>query len=199
MRRYLFIILLLFVSGSGCESGPRISPFGEETVILAFGDSLTYGTGAPASQSYPEALASLIERPVINAGLPGEVTSAGRERLPGQLAKHRPTLVILCHGGNDFLRRLDPEATARNLRAMIELSRASGADVLLIGVPKLGFGLEVPAFYPALAKDFALPYQGEILIELLGDHSMKSDPIHPNADGYRLLAEAIHNSLRRSF
>ena len=105
MHRNIFVIFTLFiyiVLFAGCDSGPKIAPLGQDAVVLAFGDSLTYGTGAPAGQSYPDALADLLGKPVVNVGIPGEVSSAGLKRLPGMLDKHNPTLVILCHGGNDF-------------------------------------------------------------------------------------------------
>ncbi len=201
MHRNIFVIFTLFiyiVLFAGCDSGPKIASLGQDTVVLAFGDSLTYGTGAPAGQSYPDVLADLLGKPVVNVGIPGEVSSAGLKRLPGMLDKHNPTLVILCHGGNDFLRRLDREGTIRNLKAMVELIRAHGADVLLIGVPKLGFGLDVPIFYATIAEEQDILYEGEILIDLLGDNSMKSDYIHPNATGYRLMAEAIYEDINKA-
>lgn len=194
MRRNIFLNCALFffvVLFAGCDSRPRISPLGQDAVVLAFGDSLTHGTGAPAGQSYPDILAALLGKPVVNVGIPGEVSSAGLKRLPGILDEYNPTLVILCHGGNDFLRRLDQEGTMRNLKAMVEMIRAHGADVVLVGVPKLGFGLAVPPFYETTAREYGIPFEGEILADLLSDNTMKSDTIHPNASGYRLMAEAI--------
>ena len=195
MHRNFFVNFLLFfftLLFAGCDSGPKITLLGPEAQVLAFGDSLTYGTGAPAEQSYPEVLTRLLGRTVVNAGVPGEVSAAGLKRLPEMLDRHQPSLVILCHGGNDFLRRIDQETTTRNLKAMIEMIQAQGSDVLLVGVPKLGFGLGVPKFYAAIAEEKNIPYEGEILLDLLGDNSMKSDAIHPNATGYRLMAEALH-------
>ncbi len=190
---FVFVMLL-----SGCDSGPHIAPLGQEAAVLAFGDSLTHGTGAPAGQSYPDILAGLLGKPVINSGVAGEVSAAGLQRLPEILDRYNPALVILCHGGNDFLRRLDLEATKRNLKSMIELIRARGADVVLVGVPKLGFGLAIPKFYGAIAEEYAIPFEGDILVDLLGDNSMKSDTIHPNANGYRLLAQAIYKVINKA-
>jgi lysophospholipase L1-like esterase len=201
MHRNIFVSLLLFFSiilFAGCDSGSKISPLGQNAVVLAFGDSLTYGTGASNEQSYPEVLASLMNRTVINVGVPGEISADGLKRLPAMLEKHDPSLVILCHGGNDFLRRLDESLTTRNLEAMVELIQARGADVVLVGVPKLGFGLDLPRFYETLAEERAIPFEGEILLDLLGDNSMKSDAIHPNAKGYRLMAEAIYEVTKKA-
>jgi acyl-CoA thioesterase-1 len=199
MRSVLISCGLLFLLfGTGCDSGPRIAQFGQDAQVLAFGDSLTYGTGAPEGQSYPEVLSSLLDRPVINVGVPGELSSAGLARLPAMLERYRPSLVILCHGGNDFLRRLDPEETRRNLEAMVSMIRTHGADVVLVGVPKLGFGLEVPKLYVSIAEQAAVPLEGDILLTLLADNRMKSDAIHPNATGYRLMAEAIYSVIQKA-
>jgi len=195
MHRNIFIIsLVIFLSlfSAGCDSGPKIAPLDQATVILAFGDSLTHGTGAAKEQSYPAVLGQMLGINIINLGIPGEVTSEGLKRLPTVLDEYNPTLVLLCHGGNDFLRRHNQEETIRNLRSMINLIRERGADVILIGVPKLGFGLDVPRFYTTIAEENQIPYERDILLDLLGDNDMKSDSIHPNATGYRLMAEAVY-------
>jgi lysophospholipase L1-like esterase len=114
------------------------------------------------------------------------------------LEEYRPQLVILCHGGNDFLQRLDRTQTAANLAAMIEQARAAGCDVVLVGVPEPGLLLDPPAFYGELAKRFGLPYEAEIVGDLLGDRDYKSDAIHPNAAGYRRMAEALHALIKKS-
>ena len=201
MRRNFFIAACLVGAAlffTGCDSEPKISPLHPPSTLLAFGDSLTHGNGAARGQAYPDILGQLIGQKVINAGVPGEVTAEGLKRLPGVLERHQPTLVLLCEGGNDFLRRHDLGETRRNLKAMIALIKAAGADVVLIGVPKLGFGLDVPAFFPELANEFAIPYEGDILLDLLDDNTMKSDAIHPNATGYRRMAEAIYAVIQRA-
>lgn len=193
----LFITLTILLL-NGCEQQPQLRSLSADAVILAFGDSLTYGTGADRSEAYPAVLAGLLKRTVINAGVPGELSAGGRNRLPQELARHNPELVILCHGGNDFLRRLDGKQTTENLEQMILAARGSGADIVLVGVPKLGFGLEIPPFYKDLAEKYQLPLAEEILVELLGDRTLKSDTIHPNAAGYRQLALAIHRTIEKA-
>ena len=193
--KLLLACLLLLLSGA-CDKAPTITPLPANAVVLAFGDSLTHGNGAPPGEAYPAVLAGLLNRTVINAGVPGEVSAAGLARLPRLLEAHRPQLVILCHGGNDFLRRLDRAETAANLTAMVEQIKASGADVILVGVPEFGFVLNPPKFYGELAERFAIPYEAEIVSDLLGDRDYKSDTIHPNAAGYRRMAEAIHRQIK---
>jgi len=195
-RLKLFFLLLLLLLTAACDRTPQLRPLAGNAVVLAFGDSLTRGNGAPAGNAYPEVLAGLLDRTVINAGVPGEVTADGLKRLPQLLDAHRPDLVILCHGGNDFLRRHDRAGTAANLSAMVELCRASGADVLLVGVPEFGLFLKPPEFYREVAERFVIPYEAEIVSELLGDRDFKSDTIHPNAAGYRRMAGAIFNLIK---
>ena len=91
----------------GCGGHPSIQRLSTFSVIVAFGDSLTSGVGARGVESYPSLLSGILACPVVNAGVPGEDTSAGLRRLPGVLEKERPQLVILCHGGNDILNKDD--------------------------------------------------------------------------------------------
>ena len=167
-------------------------------MVLAFGDSLTYGSGAAEAESYPAQLESLIGRRVVRAGVPGEVTAQALERLPGALDEHAPRLLLLCIGGNDFLRRLGKEQAERNLRAMIALARRRGIDVLLIGTPEPGLLRSPPGFYSAVAKELHVPYEGGVITEVLKDARLKSDPIHPNAAGYRLIAERVAAVLKKN-
>lgn len=196
MQRNIYVVLSIFFFSllfPGCDAGPGIARIDRNSVILAFGDSLTHGTGAAEEQSYLVLLGRILDTKIINLGIPGEVTSAGPKRLPSVLDEYRPTLVLLCHGGNDFLRRFDQEETIRNLSSMVSLIKEKDADVILIGVPKLGFGLDVPQFYTTIAEEIWIPFEGEILLNLLGDNDMKSDPIHLNATGYQQMAEAVYD------
>ncbi len=192
MRSWSLLLAVLLVV-SGCSDQPKISRLTSDAVVLAFGDSLTYGKGAIRESSYPAVLARKLDRDVVNAGISGEVSAAGLQRLPKLLEAHQPTLVILCHGGNDFLRRLDKAALKENLRRMILLAREAGADVVLVGVPQFGLLLSPAPLYKELATELELTYEDKILSDILTERSLKSDQIHPNAEGYRLMAEAIAN------
>jgi lysophospholipase L1-like esterase len=197
-RLITLALLLLVVLCPACDKAPTIAPLPGNALILAFGDSLTHGNGAPAGQAYPDILAGLLGRTVVNAGVPGEISAEGLRRLPQLLQRYRPQLVILCHGGNDFLRRLDRRETAANLAAMIEQSKAAGADVILVGVPEPGLFLEPPDFYAAIARQAGIPFEADVVSSVLGDRSYKSDTIHPNAAGYRRMAEALHALIRKA-
>lgn len=190
--------LLFACALQGCSSGPELTPLVSGARIVAFGDSLTYGTGAPAGQGYPEVLAALTGLTVINAGKPGETTAAGRERLPSVLADHNPDLVVLIHGGNDTLRRQPAETTRDNLAAMIGTIRASGAQVVMLAVPGASLTLAPPAYYAEVADAEAVPMDDGTLRRLMRSSAYKSDQVHFNAEGYRLMAEAVRDLLLAS-
>ena len=164
--------------------------------MLAFGDSLTFGTGAGTGESYPEVLSGLIGRTVVNAGVPGEVSTDGLLRLPALLDREQPALLLLCHGGNDQLQRLDPARLADNLRAMIREARDRNIAVVLIAVPAPGLSLRPLPLYAGIADEFGLAADLETVADILGDRALKSDYIHPNAAGYRRLALAVADLLR---
>ena len=79
---------------------------------------------------------------------------------------------------------------------MVEAARSRGIAVVLVGVPAPGLLLSVPDLYEKLAEEQRLPYDAEALRTILGDRALKSDPIHPNAEGYRQLAQRLHALLR---
>ena len=197
-RATLFVLCLAVaalasaaLTGCGGEEPPRLEPLTPGAVVVAFGDSLTSGVGAPADQSYPAQLARLTGLTVHASGVPGETSSRGLTRLPRVLERLRPRLVILCHGGNDLLRGLPPSTTEANLRAMVDLARARGAQVLLVGVPQPGLRLSVSGIYPRVAREARVPLEADILTDILSDSALKADPIHPNAAGYARMAERL--------
>jgi acyl-CoA thioesterase-1 len=191
----IFLFLLLFAC---TNTQPTLSRLPDDAVILAFGDSLTSGVGAPPGSSYPEILESLIKRKVIKSGIPGETSGEGLVRLPGELATHRPKLVLLCLGGNDLLRRMDLEKTAGNVSRMVQMIRDAGAEVVIIGVPKPGLVLSTARFYKTISEDMGVPLEGSLLSDILAESKLRADPIHPNAEGYRFLAEGIAAFLRKT-
>jgi len=201
-RKKLLVSLLLTIVTSAflmaCSSGAKLPRLASDAAILAFGDSLTFGTGAAPTESYPAILERLVGRRVVNSGVPGEVTGEGLSRLPEVLEREKPALMILCHGGNDLLRRLDRQQTANNLRAMILLARERGVAVVIIAVPSPGLSLSPPQFYREIAAEMKIPFEEEAVSKVLSDGSLKSDYIHPNATGYRRLAESLAALLKKS-
>lgn len=192
-------ILVLALLGLACAGGtaPRsLAPLASDATILAFGDSLTWGTGAPRQESYPAQLDRLLVQRVVGSGVPGETTGRGAQRLPGELERVRPDLLLLCLGGNDFLQRRDPARTAANLARMIEAARTRGVPVVLVGVPKPNLLLRGGAdLYAELARRYALPLDNEVVADVLSQEELRADLFHPNARGYARIAEAVRTLL----
>lgn len=198
MKRLAFAPLLI-AALMGCgERVPRVPAVAPNEVIVAFGDSLTYGTGATESESYPAVLAQLIGRKVVRSGVPGEVTAQGLARLPQVIEEHRPALIIVCLGGNDMLRRVDDQQIRSNLRQIITTVRGRGISVVLVGVPRPALLTSAAAFYGELAKEYGIPYEGKVLNDIMHQLDLKADTIHPNAKGYRRMAEAIAELLKKA-
>ncbi len=130
--------------------------------------------------------------------MPGDTTTTALQRLPEVLAEYKPRLVLLCLGGNDMLRK-QPEATIENnLRLLVQTIRASGAEVVLIGVPEPKLFGGAPDFYARVARDMKLPLEDDAFNKVLKDNRLKSDPIHANAAGYRIVAERLDTFLRKA-
>ncbi len=223
---FLRLMIIVVINLPLCASGAGLPLLAKDAVILAFGDSLTFGTGAAPRESYPAVLERLVGRRVVNEGIPGEITDEGLARLPEVLKREKPALLLLCHGANDLLRFLDKRQAAGNLRAMIRLAREKGAAVVLIAVPLPGIALSPEPFYveiaaekgatvriavPSLgitlspeplyreiATEMDLPLEENALTTILSNGTLLSDPIHPNAAGYRQLAESIASLLKRN-
>lgn len=199
MQRLFYLLAISLLLSACTEGTSRLPLLDSNSTILAFGDSLTRGIGAAEEQSYPAVLSRLSGRTVVNAGISGEVSAQGLQRLPALLDRLRPDLLLLCHGGNDMLRRFSTDITRNNIEAMISLAAERGIPVLLIGVPKPGLMFLRPAtFYAEIAEHYDLVYEGDIIAEVESDNSLKSDQIHPNADGYGQIAVALHRLLQES-
>ena len=194
-RQIFCLLILIFLTGCG-DSTKQIARLPDNAVILAFGDSLTHGTGSDKNESYPIILEQSINRKVINAGIPGELSLQGLERLPKLLDKHQPGLLILCHGGNDLLQKKNLTKAETNIRQMIALAVNKNIPVILLGVPKPGLFLNDAKLYSNISENTDITYIPNLIAEILSDASMKSDPIHPNKAGYRKMALALATTLR---
>jgi lysophospholipase L1-like esterase len=191
-----FLALCALLALAACDRAPTLPKLAPHDVIVAFGDSLTYGTGASDDTSYPAVLASLTGRTVVNAGVPGDTTAAALERLPQALEAHQPRLVLVCLGGNDMLHKQPAATIENNLRLIVQTIRASGADVMLVGVPEPRLFGGAPDFYERVAQDMRVVLEDDVFNEVLRDNRLKADPIHANAAGYRIVAERLAERLR---
>ena len=129
------------------------------------------------------------------SGVSGEVSAQGLKRLPKVLDEHHPQLLILCHGGNDLLRKMDLEEMESNIRGMIQLSLDRDIPVILLGVPKPGIFLSSFDVYKKITNSMNIIFIEDLISDVLGDKSLKSDSIHPNKKGYNVMAEEIYSLL----
>ena len=195
-----FFYFVIFVLLAGCNKPPETLPkLAGDAVILAFGDSLTYGTGATGLHDYPSVLTGLSEREVINEGVPGEISGDGLKRLPALLDEYQPELLILIHGGNDMLRKIPQAQTIDNLNKMITEARNRNISIVMLGVPQPNlFLLSSADFYRVIAENQHILVDLETLPDILADNSLKSDMVHPNDAGYRRMADNIFKLLREA-
>ena len=127
--------MIIAAALAACAASVRLPALGKDDVVLAFGDSITFGTGAGEEESYPAVLARMIGRKVVNAGVPGDVTAGGLTRLPDVLDREKPLIVIICLGGNDFLRRMNKHETTANIPQIVHVARQKDAALVLIATP----------------------------------------------------------------
>lgn len=206
--------------GEGRGTGPdpnAIAPAetqvltGPEWRILAFGNSLFAGYGVAPEESYPAELEELmqargINATVTNAGVSGDTTAAGLERLDYVLEnqEERPDLVILELGGNDLLRGIPPMETRENLAAMLEKLRGQNIPVLLMGMrapPNLGetYAAEFDAIYPELAAEHRAALVPFFLAPVYNRPELiQPDRIHPTEEGIDALVAATMNDVLKA-
>ena len=200
LRLLMFLALLLLLTACS-DSPPRYQPLAQNSVVLAFGDSVTHGTGAGKGEDFPSLLAKSTGWKVVNAGVPGDTASEARGRIAGLLQKHEPDLVIVELGGNDFLQRQPANQVKDHLREIITVVLRSGAVPVLLAVPEFSvFGaslgsLSDSSIYEELAEEERILLIDDIFSEVLSDEGLRADRIHPNARGYRKMADGIAATL----
>ena len=155
MKKLLSIVLTLLLMA--CGNSEQLTPLNNQQPILAFGDSLTYGYSAATAQSYPEQLSQLLNMEVINAGISGEKSKQGLQRLGALLDKYQPQLLLLCHGGNDVLKKQSLDKMKANLGQMIEMAQNRDIQVVLISVPEASLFLPNIKQYQELAEQYNIP------------------------------------------
>ena len=190
------LFLIGFVLLTACSNQVKQAPLAADDVIVAFGDSLTVGYGTTNKFSYPAQLSKYIQQTVINAGLSGEETTASLLRIDSVLKQYRPALVLLCIGGNDFLRKRSRKITQLNIGLLIDKIHQSGSRVVLIAVPEWGLFLNPSVIYANVSESHKVLLIEDVLPELLSDSQLKSDVIHLNTKGYGVFAERVFLELQ---
>lgn len=197
------ILAVAMIAGAlaACGGEPQYDPLPAGTTVVAFGDSVTHGVGADRGEDWPSRLAAHTGWTVVNAGVSGDTANAARARIGEVLAAHRPRLVIIEIGGNDFLRRTPSTQVKAYLREIVHAVKDAGAMPVLVGVPELSlFGAAVgrmsdSPIYSELADEADILLIPDVFSETLSDDSLRDDRIHPNAAGYRRMADGMADAL----
>ena len=186
-------------------TGPKAAALpANAPLIVAFGDSLYAGYQlGPKEGLAPQLQAALADDGVVarvqNAGVSGDTTAAGRQRLTYVLdnAKAKPALVVLGLGGNDMLRGIDAKQTRANLDAMLAELKKRDIPVVLTGMiaaPNMGpdYAKAFNPIYPELAAKYDASLYPFILDNVVGKPElMLGDHIHPNAKGVKIVVEGL--------
>jgi len=203
LKRRVFVTgLLAVMTTAGCRKSPKLAAIAPGQTVLAFGDSVTFGTGAAPGEDWPSLLALKTGWRIVNAGIPGDTAQNGKARIQGLLDEHRPALVIIEIGGNDFLRRQTPKNVKEDIRHIVKAVQQAGAQVALVSVPELsvlGIVAGKPSdspIYEELADDEKVHLVPNVFSEILARPELCADRIHPNALGYQQMATGIHARLQ---
>lgn len=204
MNRRTFILALAAGLFAACGKRRKLPALPPGSSVLAFGDSVTRGTGAAPGEDWPARLATASGWRIHNAGVPGDTAEAAKGRLPALLAAQRPALVIIEIGGNDFLRRRPATAVKEDIRQLVRMAAVSGAQVVLVAVPEfslLGALTQRPSdapLYRELGDEEKVLVVESVFSETLANPEWRADQIHPNGEGYRRMAAGIESALRQS-
>ena len=187
---------------AGCKKAVKLAAIQPGQTVLAFGDSVTFGLGASRGEDWPSLLAQKTGWNVVNAGVSGDTAQNGKNRIQALLNAHRPALVIIEIGGNDFLRRQPSKAVKEDIRLMIKAARQTDAQVALVAVPELsllGLVAGKPSdspIYEELADEEKVALIPNVFSETLARPELCADRIHPNALGYQFMAAGMYARLK---
>ncbi|CCK78208.1 MULTISPECIES: GDSL-type esterase/lipase family protein [Desulfobacula] len=168
-------------------------PIGE--TIVCFGDSLTYGTGATKGMDYPSQLSRLIDIEVINSGVPGDTTEKALNRID-KIINMNPRIVLITIGGNDLKNGVKKEIAFKNIEQLIHIIQKNGALVILGGIDVPFWGRGFGRGYIELAEKTGSVLVQNIFKDIFGKPRLMSDSIHPNNQGYTIMAKHFYKALK---
>ncbi len=189
----VFFLLAIFCAGCGRQEVKNIGSRGK--AIVCFGDSITFGYGANPGEDYPTALAKITSIPVINKGVDGDTSEEALERVASDVLAQDPVLVIVEFGGNDFLHKVPVAETKVNIGKIIDEIQAGGAIVALADISAGIVLSEYRGIISTLAKEKRAIFIPSILNGIITNPNLKSDFIHPNRNGYRIIAHRVYRAI----
>jgi acyl-CoA thioesterase I len=206
MKKIIFLLLIVLaaiaMAWSGDDDVEKHAAIPQGATVLVLGDSLSYGTGANAGEDYPTHLAKATGWNIINEGIPGDTSEGGLQRLPALLEAHQPKLLIVELGGNDLLRQAPQTEIVHNLKTILSMAKTQGVASVLVAIPEISplkavvGNLSDHPLYENIAKETATPLIADVFSEVLSDRDLKSDQIHANALGYRVISDKLYLKLQ---
>lgn len=182
-----------FIAGCGKREIKNADSAGRN--IICFGDSITYGYGVERGEDYPAELEKLIGISVKNAGVDGDTTPEALQRLEQDVLSGDPYLVIVEFCGNDFLHKIPRDTTVNNICQIVRLIQAKGAMVAVVDISAGLFLKEYRSAFSKLAREEGAIFIPAVLNGVITNPSLKSDFLHPNRAGYKLVAERIYQEI----
>jgi len=194
LKFIMVFVLFFFFAACATSKYAGIKNFSSAkgTTVVCFGDSLTAGVGAGPGEDYPSLLAKEISFPVINAGVSSDTTASALKRLETNVLLKDPKVVIVELGGNDFIASMGEASavkeTFKNLELIIDKIQEHGAVVIIAGVL---INYRVSQEYEKLARKKGALLIPNILEGIEGNPNLMSDSLHPNAEGYKVMAQKV--------
>jgi acyl-CoA thioesterase-1 len=173
--------------------------------LVVFGDSLSAAYGLSPDQGWVHLLGERASRidswQVVNASVSGETTAGGLRRLPADLARHKPSMVVIALGANDALRGQPIAGIRDNLEKMVRLARQARAEPVLVGImipPNYGidYAAQFRDLYATIAKKnhvALVPF----LLEGIADKPdlFQADQLHPTAAAQPIILDNVWKTL----
>ncbi len=162
--------------------------------IVCFGDSLTKGFGSTEEKTYPYYLQQLTNFPVINKGVNGNTSKDGLDRID-DILKIQNALVIVEFGANDFFQQVPLNDTKENMEQIVDKLQKAGDMVILVSIEDKQLKI-YHNMLKNIAKKRKILFIDGILNEIWNNRSLFSDEIHPNSNGYKLVADKIYKNIK---
>lgn len=190
----LLIYLFLFVL-TGCARRAIKNINSQGTNIICFGDSVTFGHGANPGEDYPSVLNNMTNFSVINAGADSDTSTDGLQRIDSDVLEKKPLLVIIEFGGNDFLKKVPTQETIQNIKTMVDRIQAKGAMVAIFDISAGMIMSHYRSVFRNIASEKQAIFIPDLLKGIITDPQLKSDFIHPNNIGYKMVASRIYRAI----
>lgn len=196
MKKYKFLVIALLsysvIALGGCAKQEIKNIDSKGKNIICFGDSITFGYGVGLGQDYPSVLSKMLGRQVINAGEDSDTTVDALKRLKTDVLNKEPLLVIVELSGNDFIQKIPLEDSLANINKIVDSIQSKGAMVAIVDISAGLFLRKYRLELGKIAREKKAIFIPAILRRIITNPNMKSDFLHPNEEGYKLIAQRIY-------